>query len=285
MHFFDKESLEKQLTYPELIEALRSAFGDDYTVPLRQHYNYENPGAGVDSTLLLMPAWKKGGLLGVKLVTVSPNNAKLGLPSIQGIYTLFDAQSGTPLAQMDAPTLTNLRTAAASALASSFLSRKNSNTLLMVGTGSLAPYLIRAHRSVRPIEEVYVWGRNFSKAQQLAERLKEENLTINAIENLEAYLPQASIISCATLSKTPLVLGKHLVPGQHIDLVGSYKPDMREADDETIQRSSLFVDTMEGATKESGDIFQPLQKGIIQKQDINADLFGRVMSWSIQSKN
>ena len=274
MHFFDKDNLEKLLDYKSLINALQTAFCEEYSVPVRQHYNYENPGEDIDSTLLLMPAWKKGGFLGVKLVTVSPNNSRHKLPSIQGIYTLFDAQSGTPLAQLDAPTLTNLRTAAASALASSYLSRKNADTLLMVGTGSLAPYLIRAHLSVRPIQKVYVWGRNFSKAQHLVKNLRHLKIPVVAVESLQDTISKVSIISCATLSQRPLIKGQYLIAGQHIDLVGSYKPDMREADDETVQRASLFVDTLEGASKESGDLFQPLQNGIIQKRDIKSDLFG-----------
>jgi ornithine cyclodeaminase/alanine dehydrogenase-like protein (mu-crystallin family) len=149
-----KEQLEENLDYPILIETLRKAFQEKYIVPIRHHHNYQNPKEGVESTLLLMPAWQVGKYLGVKMVTVSPKNGKYNLPSIHGIYTLFDAAQGMPLAQINATTLTAQRTAAASALASSFLSKKNSKTLLMVGTGALAPELIRAHISVRPIETV-----------------------------------------------------------------------------------------------------------------------------------
>ncbi|MCR9287675.1 MAG: ornithine cyclodeaminase family protein [Bacteroidetes bacterium] len=271
--FFDAQMLEERLSFKTLIECLRQAFQEEYTVPTRLHHNVENPAEGIDSTLLLMPAWKAGEHLGVKIALVSPNNGKYNLPAIQGIYTLFNAQTGVPIAQMDAKTLTTLRTAAASALAADFLSRKDSETLLMVGTGALAPKLIQAHCTIRPIKKVMIWGRNFEKAKQLSQELSFLNMDIQGVENLEINIPKADIISCATLSKDPLIFGKYLKEGQHIDLVGSYKPDMREADDEVIQKSEIFVDILAGATKETGDIVIPIQKGILQKEEIKGDLF------------
>lgn len=273
MQIINNQQLSDILTYPALINQLEQAFQANYTVPLRHHHQYKNPKENQDSTLLLMPAWEAGKYLGVKLITVSPNNSCYDLPAIQGIYTLFDAHKGIPLAQMDAKLLTVRRTAAASALAARFLSKKNSSSLLMIGTGALAPHLIEAHSSIRPIQQVYVWGRRLEKAKAVAEHFKSANFKITAISSIEEAISKVDIISCATLSTTPLVFGKYLKAGQHIDLVGSYLPDAREADDETIKKSSLFVDTMEGATKESGDIVIPLKKGIIRKAAIKADLF------------
>ncbi len=267
------DQLQSILQYEDLIPALKEAFCSDITTPLRHHHNYKNPKEGIDSTLLFMPSWEAGKYLGIKIVTVSPNNSKYKIPSIQGQYLLFDAHKGNPLALMDAKLLTNLRTAAASALASRFLSRKNSKSLLMIGTGALAPFLIKAHASVRPIEKVYIWGRSVEKAQAVATQLPVHQFSVHAIENIESILPKVDIISAATMSQKPLVFGKYLQKGQHIDLVGSYQPNMREADDETIQKASIYVDTFEGATKETGDIVIPLQKGIIQEKDIRADLF------------
>lgn len=283
--YFDKKYLEEKLDFKKLIEGLRRAFQEEYTIPTRHHHNFKNPKEGIESTLLLMPAWKAGEHLGVKTVIVSPNNGKYNLPSIQGIYTLFNAQNGLPIAQMDAKVLTTLRTAAASALASDFLSRKNSETLLMVGTGALAPNLIQAHSVIRPIKKVMIWGRNFEKAKRLSKELSFLNLDISAIENLEEKIPKADIISCATLSKNPLIFGKYLREGQHIDLVGSYKPDMREADDEVIQKSDIYVDVLEGATKETGDIVIPIQTGILKKEAIHGDLFGLCRSQISGRKN
>jgi len=272
MKIISNEELEQVLDFESLIECLRQAFREKYTVPLRHHHPYENPEEGVDTTLLLMPAWQAGSYLGVKVVTVSPNNGKHQLPSIQGLYTLFDARSGSPIAQMDAKILTTRRTAAASALASVFLSRKDSKSLLMVGTGALAPNLIEAHAAVRPIEKVWIWGRNLEKAEALAKKLGHLEQEIRAIEKIEEAMEEADIISCATLSTQPLLFGKFLKAGQHLDLVGSFKPDMREADDACVAKSSVFVDILEGAAKESGDIFLPLKRGVLKMEEIKAEL-------------
>ncbi len=273
MIHISNEQLLQHLPFSSLIPALKKAFCSDITTPIRHHHDYKNPKESIDSTLLLMPSWEVGKYLGVKLVNVSPNNFKYQLPSIQGIYLLFDAHKGIPLAMMDAKLLTNLRTAAASALASQFLSNENASSLLMIGTGALAPYLIEAHASVRPIKKVYIWGRNPQKAEKLASKLSTEKYNLEVITDLNQYLGKAAIVSCATLSKTPLVSGKYLREGQHIDLVGSFKPDMREADDAVLQKAHIFVDNIEGATKETGDLVIPLAKGIISKEDFQADLF------------
>lgn len=271
--FIDGAALIKLLPYTELIPTLKRAFQQKYIVPQRHHHDYKNPSEGVDSTLLLMPAWQEGKYLGVKMVTVSPNNGKYDLPAIQGVYILNNAQNGLPLAYMEAKVLTTRRTAAASALASSFLSKPNSSSLLMVGTGALSSELIRAHATVRPIQEVYVWGRNFAKAQQIQQLLKKESFTVKAVKTIQEVIQKVDIISCATLSEKPLILGDLLLEGQHVDLVGSFKSNMREADDQVIDRASVFVDILEGATKESGDIIIPLEKGIIKLEDIKGDLF------------
>ena len=271
MKFYTKEEIDGVLNYPSLIKALKAAFIADIVVPPRHHHDFTNPKEGIDSTLLLMPAWNPSESLGVKVVTVSPNNAKYDMPSIQGIYLLFNAQNGSLEALLDGKALTAKRTAASSALASSFLSRKDSRSLLMVGTGALSIELIRAHASVRPIKDVYVWGRDIKKAQKIVDVLKNE-FNIKAIEDINEAICKVDIISCATLSKTALVFGKNLKAGQHVDLVGAYKPDMREADDELIKKVDIFIDT-NMALKETGDIKIPLENGLISKNDIKADLF------------
>jgi ornithine cyclodeaminase len=259
--------------FEELITALKSGFSSkDFIVPQRHHHDFPNSATGVDSTLLLMPAWQSGKHAGVKIATVSPENDRFGLPSIQAIYIFMDAKTGVVKATLQAKSLTAKRTAAASALASNYLSRPDSNSLLMIGTGALSSNLIRAHASVRPIQKVFVWGRNPEKAKAICDTLKEEPFDCHFIESIEDKISTVDIISCATLSKTSLVLGKNLKEGQHIDLVGAYKKDMREADDEVIKKASIFVDTPAGI-EESGDIFIPLQKGVLQKEDIKGDLF------------
>ena len=270
--FADKEIIAKSLDFSELIQSLKEAFAHgSIETPTRHHHDYANPDAGINSTLLLMPSWEVGTDLGVKLVTVSPKNTDLDLPLIHGLYLLFNAVNGVPELLLDAKELTSRRTAAASALASSLISRDDSSTLLIVGTGVLAPHLIGAHSAVRPIEKVLIWGRNKQKAETVKETMSGE-VAIEVVDTIEDGMNQADIVSCATLSAEPLVLGKHMKSGQHIDLVGSFKPDMREADDEVISKASLFVDT-ETALKESGDLSIPLANGVLTKNDIQANLF------------
>lgn len=266
--------IENNTSFLELIEELKHNFSDDSAiVPMRHHHDFPNPEVNVDSTLLLMPAWHPSKNAGVKIVTVSPENSQFNLPSIQGTYIYFNAVKGTIKAILEAKSLTVKRTASASALASSFLSREDSSSLLMIGTGALAINLIKAHATVRPIKNVFVWGRQFKKARAICEQLENENFEVRPIQTIKEKISEVDIISCATLSKTPLVLGKYLKDGQHVDLVGAYKKDMREADDETISKASVYVDTFQGGLKESGDIVIPLQNGTLKEENIKADLF------------
>jgi ornithine cyclodeaminase len=272
--FIDSSFIEDSTFFPHLVDVLKEAFGNsEMIVPLRHHHDFPNPNQETDSTMLLMPAWDPGKNGGVKIVCVSPHNTLTNLPTIQGSYLFFDSLTGSIKAILEAKTLTNKRTAAASALASQFLSNETSSSLLMIGTGSLAPDLIRAHCSVRPIKEVWLYGRSFEKAQTISAKLTKEGINITPVDSLEAYIPKADIISCATISETPLFSGKLLRPGQHIDLVGSYKKNMREADDETILRSEIFLDNYTGGLKETGDIVIPIETGILKKESIKADLF------------
>ena len=271
--YISAESLEEILTYEKLIPRIEEAFAQDYNIPMRHHHQYPNPKEGIDSTLLLMPAWDNDNNLGVKIVNVSPNNRANQLPTIQGLYLYFDLQTGTPKAIMDGKTLTTKRTAAASALASQYLSNPESDTMLMIGTGALSKELISAHCTVRPIKKVFVWGRSYEKAKKIANEINIPGTAVIAVSTIEEKISEVAIISCATLSTTPLILGKTLRPGQHLDMVGAYKPNMREMDDETIRKVNLFVDTRDGASKETGDLVIPIREGNLSLSDIKADLF------------
>lgn len=266
--------IEGNTSFPELISELKQSFSKgEVIVPMRHHHDFPNPEVQSDSTLLLMPAWNPNKSAGVKIVTVSPENSKYNLPSINGTYIYLDAVKGTIKAILEAKSLTVKRTAAASALASMFLSKESSSSLLMIGTGALSVNLIKAHAAVRPIENVFVWGRNYNKAIAIVNSLKNENFIVKAVKTIEEKISEVDIISCATLSERPLVIGKFLKEGQHVDLVGAYKKDMREADDDTIMKGTVFVDTFQGGLKESGDIVIPLENGTLKKEDIKADLF------------
>jgi ornithine cyclodeaminase/alanine dehydrogenase-like protein (mu-crystallin family) len=267
------DDIDRVLTYPLLIEALAEAFCGEIAVPVRHHHSIPRPGA--DATLLLMPAWTQKGerYLGCKIVTVFPDNAMSGKPSVYGQYLLLSGESGEPLALMEGRKLTAWRTAAASALASSYLARADASHLVMIGAGTLAPHLVRAHASVRPIKCVTLWNRTRERAVALGFALADGGLAINVTDNLPEAVGTADIVSCATLTIKPLVRGAWLKKGTHVDLVGGFTPKMREADDEAVRRARVYVDTRAGAGKEAGDIVEPLARGVIKETDIHGDLF------------
>lgn len=272
MRFVDAAAVERLLDDAALIAALERMFRSPCEVPLRQHHHVATP-EGAGGTLLLMPAWQVGRHIGIKSVTVFPDNAARSLPSVAGVYLLLDGLSGAPLAVIDGVALTLRRTAAASALAARYLARKDASRLLMVGAGALAPHLVRAHAAVRPIRHVAIWNRNRPRAEALADKLAGNAFDVGVVDDLEAAAGDADIISCATLSKVPLIHGAWLKPGSHLDLVGGFTPDMRETDDVAMRQASIFVDTRAGAMKEAGDITDPLARGIIGESNIQADLF------------
>jgi alanine dehydrogenase len=271
MKTIDAAAVHAALEYGPLVEKLRQAFADGAEVPLRHHYSMEQEDQR-DATLLLMPAWRKGGHIVVKLLSVFPDNGARGLPAISGQVLLINGENGVAMAMIEGAALTVRRTSCASALAASYLAREDASDLLMVGAGALAPHLIRAHASVRPIRRVSVWNRNDEHADQIVTGLKDSGLTARRVTDLADAVPQADIISCATLSLEPLVQGDLLKPGAHVDLVGAFRPDMRETDDQTVKRCTLFVDTREGALQEGGDLVQPLKAGVIKETDVQADL-------------
>jgi alanine dehydrogenase len=271
MLVLDEAETRNALPFTGLIDALDQMFRAGAKAPARHHHSMDVPGEA-EATLLLMPAWLPGRYFGVKMVSVFPDNGKRGLPAIFGSYLLSSGSTGELLTILDGGELTARRTAAASALASRYLSRKASSTLLVVGTGRLSANLIEAHAAVRPITNVLVWGRDKTKAQEIADRMGSVGLSISVTDDLASAAATADIISCCTLSEHPLIEGKWLKPGAHLDLIGAFKPSMRESDDEAVRRSRIYVDTRAGALAEGGDLIQPIRAGIISADDIVADL-------------
>lgn len=263
----------ENIDYKDLIGWLKNNLRSSIKSPNRGHFQYTGPGNSQESTLLTMPAWGLKNYLGVKTVTVTPDNSERNLASINGCYNLFDASNGQLLAVMNAAELTSIRTACVSALMGSILADNSAKSMLMIGTGALAPKLIRAHHSIHKFERIYIWGRNLPKAEALKKELQDIETELIVSNSIDEILPNADIISAATLSKTPLIKGSLLRAGQHIDLVGSYKVDMRESDNEVIRRSKIFVDTYYGGIEENGDIRIPLQEGVITKADICSNMF------------
>lgn len=258
------------LNYPELIGALRDIFQTDYTMPLRHHHFYKTED-GDENTLILMPVWNNE-YLGMKQVTVAPGNARQNMPSIFARYLLSNAKTGEPLALMNAAELTSRRTACTSALASSYLSRKDAENLLVVGGGKVAQHLAQAHLAVRNFKKVSVWMRNQEKLNHFVRSLQEEGIPVEAVADLEESARRADVISCATLSETPILKGEWVKPGAHLDMIGSHKPDTRETDDEAIRKSTLFVDSRMGALHETGELAIPIATGLISEKDVQADI-------------
>jgi ornithine cyclodeaminase len=280
MRFFDGAAVDAALSYPALVDVLEAAFRQGAIAPLRHHHAIALEGRP-EATLLLMPAWEArapgaptaGRYLGVKSVSVFPDNASLGKPAVFGTYLLMSAETGETLAVMDATRLTAWRTGAASALAARHLARPGAARLAMIGAGALAPHLIRAHASVRPLREVAIWNRSPARAQALAAGLGDTGLAISIAPDLESAVRGADIVSAATLSAEPLIRGAWLSPGTHVDCVGAYRPAMRETDDEVVRRARIFVDTRPGAFSEAGDIVQPIEAGVIGREAVLGDLF------------
>lgn len=268
----DAPALAACLDREALIDALDAAFRGSAVVPPRQQYTIRPTEAGArGGTLLVMPAWRAASL-GIKLVTVYPDNAQRGLPAVAGTYLLLDASTGAPRALLDGEELTLRRTGAASALASRYLSSPQASRLAMVGTGQLARHLIESHARVRPIREVRIWGRRNERARAVAASLDSQELRAEAVDDLEAAIRWADIVSCATLSQQPLVRGTWLHAGQHLDLVGAFNPQMCEADDEAVAAAEIYVDTRVGALAESGEIVGALARGVIAPEAVRAEL-------------
>ena len=270
MLHLDRSELASRLARGPLIDRLESAFAADCVFPVRQRHDLGGADAG--KTLLVMPGWRTNGGIGVKLVTVFPDNALRSLPAVHACYVLFDANTGAPRAILDGNELTLRRTGAASALAAKYLARADAQRLLMVGTGELAPHVILSHATVRPIRSVRIWGRRIEKAREVAAALRGHELSIEVCSDLESGVAWADIVSCATLSQAPLIKGRWLRAGQHLDLIGAFRPNMREADDEAIRKADLYVDTRAGALLEAGELTQTLAAGVIQPSDIRGEL-------------
>lgn len=271
MQFLDHDAITARLGWPELIAALRDAFATGAVeAPPRQTLTIALPD-GQTASLLLMPAWQAGCAIGVKLVTFFPGNAAAGKPTINAAYLLFDGGDGRLRAVLDGDALTARRTAAASALAADLLARRDARVLLIVGTGQLAVAVGEAHAAVRAYERVLVWGRSPAKAGSVAEALTARGLPATPCGDLQAGCRAADVISAVTASTAPLIRGAWLREGSHLDLIGAFRPDMRESDTQAVVQARIFVDGRDGALL-AGDLGQPIAEGAITEADILADL-------------
>ncbi len=275
MRVFSAEDIDRTLDFPTLIDEIAEAMRGGFYAPHRHHHPIERAGEP-QATHLLMPAWtesasRAGRYLGVKVVNVFPGNSARGVPAVQGLYVLQSGRTGETLAAIDGTRLTHWRTAAASALAARHLARADAKRLLIVGAGALAPFLARAHASVRGYDEIAVWNRRPEGARKLAASLADIGLPARPAEDLGAAVAEADVISCATLATEPLIAGRWLKPGQHLDLVGAFNLSMREADDEALRRARIYVDT-DAALVEGGDVAVGILAGVIDRSAVVANL-------------
>jgi ornithine cyclodeaminase/alanine dehydrogenase-like protein (mu-crystallin family) len=271
MRFIDAEATQAALPFPALIESLRALFASGCEVPPRQVLEIAAAGAGAGLTSLVMPAWLPGRCYGVKVVNIAPGNAALGLPALNASYLLYDATTGVPLAAIDGDEITARRTAAASALAASWLAPSDARHLALIGAGRVARLLADAHRAVRPIERVSVWARSPAAAATLVAELAARGIDARSAASVEAAVADADIISCATLAREPLVHGAWLRRDSHLDLIGSFTPAMHEADDACFAAAAIYVDTREALAK-SGDLLGPMARGVFSAGDIRGTL-------------
>ena len=270
MRYFDAATIRAALPWARMLDALGAMLREDVAAPLRASYGIDVPAATA-ATLLLMPAWRTGQRIGVKLVTVFPGNRDRGERAVNAVYALFDATTGAPLALFDGDEITARRTAGASAFAADHLARRDARHLVMVGAGRQARGLIEAHSHVRPIERVSLWSRTAEHAAAAARTMADDGLPVRAVRDLEAAVRDADIVSCATLSTAPLVKGAWLAAGTHLDLVGAFQAAMRETDDAAMRRADVIVvDDRKAALAEGGDVVQALASGAIET--IDADL-------------
>ncbi|TMJ37114.1 MAG: dehydrogenase, partial [Alphaproteobacteria bacterium] len=208
-------------------------------------------------------------------ITSFPENPKHGtLPAVQAVCVMFDGTNGRPLAVLDGTEITYWRTAADSALGAKLLSSPRSSTLLVVGAGEMSRRLVQAHRAVRPsLRRVLIWNRTSERAKEVAAILVREGVEAEAVLDLDAATKIADVISTCTRSHGPLIKGANLRSGMHLDLVGGYTPETREADDEAARRALIFVDRRETAFEGVGDILGPIASGAIREEDVLGDLY------------
>lgn len=268
----EAQDIERVISFPTLIQALRQAFSGDFGMPQRQVYHL--PGEdGVTDAFAVLPAWNDE-VMGVKAFTYLPGNPAKGLDTLSSKLMLFSRTTGAPLALVDGTVLTYWRTAAISALAADYLARPDANSLLLFGAGKLAPYMALAHASIRPITTVYVAGRQPDNVQRTIDKILElrPDLTVIAETDPLNRATKVDIISCATSSAEPLFDGKSIKPGTHIDLVGNHNHDCRECDSQSVVNSRCYVDSRINVLNEAGELLIPIEEGLIDKQHVLGEL-------------
>ena len=265
------EEVHAALSYPALIDALEETFSGEFSMPPRNVFLLDE-NSDTHDAFAVLPSWNTS-LIGVKAFTYFPSNSE-PYKSLYSKILLFDRAHGEPLALVDGTTVTFWRTAGISGLATRLLARENAETLLLLGTGNLATYIIRANASVRPLKRVLVWGRTASNAGKVVDQMNAEldDIEVSVVDNLEEACGQSDIIVSATGSHEPLVKGDWVKPGTHTDFIGNHHADKRECDTALVLKSKVYADSYANCFKEAGEILVPISEGVFTKEDVVADL-------------
>jgi len=265
------EEVHAALSYPALIDALQETFSGEFSMPPRNVFLLDE-NSDTHDAFAVLPSWNTS-LIGVKAFTYFPSNSE-PYKSLYSKIMLFDRAHGEPLALVDGTTVTFWRTAGISGLATRLLARENAETLLLLGTGNLATYIIRANASVRPLKRVLVWGRTASNAGKVVDQMSSEldGIEVSVADNLEEACGQSDIIVSATGSHEPLVHGDWVKPGTHTDFIGNHHADKRECDTALVLKSKVYADSYANCFKEAGEILVPISEGVFAKEDVVADL-------------
>ena len=272
--FINNEKIASLLPMNECIEVMEKMFcslaAGECLQPLRNIMMLPDK-SGV---MGMMPGHSsKLDVMGIKVITVFHANSETGLPSHQGIVILFDAKNGTPLMFFDALEITAIRTAAASAVATKILSRKNSSTLAIIGSGEQAKRHIESILLVRNIKQVYLWSRNPQNAKELAEKtISKYSIPVTTTATVKEAIMNADIVCTVTASKEPVVAGDWIAAGTHINAVGASLPSAREMDTAAVLKSKLFADRYESLFNEAGDFLIPRNEGIVTDEDVKAEI-------------
>ena len=268
MKHFDMKAIQTALPYPLLVDALAQGLQQFSETPARSFFS-PNQDA---SCVMIMPAWRPHQMMGVKLVSVWPENNAKGESAVSAVYVLISCLDGRPLAVLDGTELTLRRTAAAAALAAKRLARDNSETLAVLGTGSLSVPLVQAHTDTMRFKNVLVWGRQFYKAQLVVNQLRELGIEVRAMSDLHKTLAMSDVVAVATTATEPFLKAAWVRPGTHISLVGAFTPQMAEAEPGLISKSQLFADCRASVLEKGGEVFQAIEQGLVLDSDIIADL-------------
>lgn len=266
--FIGGAAVEAQLNWQDACLAIRAGHGLEHA--LIKDTFIEQGG----NTLLSRSAWVPGLGIGTKTATIFASNAKIGLPSVNSVFTLFDDKTGVPRAMIDGNLVTRWKTAADSLLGAQILARQDARTLLVVGAGKVAESLLAGYCQLFPgLTTILVWNRSAARANELVSKHAESGVDVRVMPNLEAAVATADIISCATLSSAPIIHGDWVKPGSHVDLIGAYKSNMREADDALMRKADLYVDCRDTTLEHIGELLIPIENGVIAREDVLGDLY------------